>query len=149
MSKVSSGWRMATLGVAILAVFGIGLASAGVFENRSNEDEYVETEVLPVTTVPTTAEISDLNGGFPCPLIGRSAAEALSYLSGLGFDVEWGFESPTSAEGDGHRSTPQSVPLDSIVMDVSPLDADTVVVGVHAADDRTHNTPAPKRDKDC
>lgn len=137
------------LGAGLLAMFSIGLVSARAFESGSQEPQYVESEVLPVTTAATTAGASDLNGGFPCPLLGRSAAEALRYLSSLGFDIEWGFESPISANGDGHRSTPKTVPMDSIVMDVSPLDGDTVVVGVHAADDRTHNTPPPKKDKDC
>jgi hypothetical protein len=105
--------------------------------------------VLSVRTVPTTAEISDLNGGFPCPLIGRTAAEATRYISALRFEIQWGLESPTSTDGDGYRSTPETVPMDSIVMDVSPGDANTVVVGVHAADDLTHNTPAPSHDRDC
>ena len=105
--------------------------------------------MIPVRTVPTTTEISDLNGGFPCPLIGRTAAEAIRYISALRFDIQWGFESPTSTDGDGYRSTPKTVPMDSIVMDVSPGDANTVVVGVHAADDLMHNTPAPTQDRDC
>ena len=141
----------AVVGLGTLLAVGFAFG-AGLQRDRTTvarEPSYTETEVLPVTTASTVAAASDLNGGFACPLLGRSAAEALSYLSGLGFDVEWGFESPTSADGDGHRSTPESVPMDSIVMDVSPANATTVVVGVHSADDSTHNTPSPKRDKDC
>jgi hypothetical protein len=144
-----SRWRVVLVAAGFVAALGIGLASAGALEGRDEPARHVESEVLPVRTVPTTAEISDLNGGFPCPLIGRTAAEAIRYISALRFEIQWGLESPTSTDGDGYRSTPETVPMDSIVMDVSPGDANTVVVGVHAADDLTHNTPAPSHDRDC
>lgn len=119
------------VGAGFVAALGIGLASAGALERRDEPVRRVESEVLPVRTVPTTA------------------AEAIRYISALRFEIQWGFESPTSTDGDGYRSTPETVPMDSIVMDVSPGDANTVVVGVHAADDLTHNTPAPTHDRDC
>jgi len=143
--------------IAAAAIFGIGLASASSLRGErdpiANQSDagtvYVESEVVPVTTTSVTAGPTDLDGGFPCPLLGRTAAAAETYFSGIGITVEWAFESPVSPEGDGYRSTPDAVPMNSIVMDVSRVDARTVVVGVHAADDLTHTTTPPKRDKDC
>lgn len=143
-------WHLAGLVLVLAAGVGIGLAWGSNSQvERSEALSYDESEVLPVTTVSTTLGPSDLNGGFPCQLIGRTAADASEYFSRIGITVRWALETPTSPEGDGHRSTPASVPIDSIVMDVSRVDARTVVAGVHGADDLTHNTPAPKPDKDC
>jgi hypothetical protein len=141
--------------IGLGALLAVGLAfGAGLQRERTTvarEPSYTETEVLPVTTASTVAGPTDLNGGFACPLLGRTAAQAVAYFSEIGVKIQWKFESPIAADGSGHTSFRERVPMDSVVMEVSPTDATTVVVGVHSADDSTptHNTPSPKRDRDC
>jgi hypothetical protein len=115
----------------------------------ASEPSHTETEVLPVTDATTVARATDLNGGFTCPLLGRTTAQAVAYFSEIGLKTRWVFESPIAADGSGYASFRKRVPIDSVVMEVSPIDSTTVVVRVHGADDLTHNMPAPKRDKDC
>jgi hypothetical protein len=139
--------------VGLGTLFAVGLAfAAGLQRDReavAPEPTYIETEVLPVTTASTVAAASDPNGGFACPLVGRTAAQAVAYFSEIGVKIQWVFESPMAADGSGHASIRGSVPMDSVVMDVYPTRATTVVVTVYGADDSTHNTPSPKRDRDC
>ena len=120
-------------------------------EDASPQDQ-VSASIEPIPGGSSvSAGPSDINGGFPCRLVGWRAADAISYLSRDNVTVEWAFESPTDSEGVGYRSTPESVPLNSIIMDVSSIDAGTVVVGVHGAQDLTHGEmPRTKRkDSEC
>jgi hypothetical protein len=141
----------AVIGLGALLAVGIALG-AGLQHDRTavtREPTYVETEVLPVTDATTVAAASDLNGGFACPLLGRTAAQAVAYFSEIGVEIHWKFESPIAADGSGYTSFRERVAMDSVVMEVAPTDASMVVVGVHSADDSTHNTASPKRDEDC
>lgn len=118
---------MAVVGIALL---GVGLApdSSLMRDEDASPQDQVSASIEPIPGGSSvSAGPSDINGGFPCRLVGWRAADAISYFSKDNVTVEWAFESPTDSEGVGYRSTPESVPLNSIIMDVSRIDAGTDV----------------------
>lgn len=100
------------------------------------------------TLQPSTPNVA-LNTGLACPLIGGTAGKAQTTLSENGYRIEWRFQhwgsqvlvpgssTTPGAVGGGYASTPETVPPDSIVWDITPDErtSKTVFVFVQAPND--------------